>query len=90
MATEAEALSEALSDLQRISRAVLEAIDKRYDSWAFPDLTDREAEALVRGVVADLLHDGLIKVGRRPQTGPAPMKGQTTIQEAEHAAEARQ
>lgn len=98
MATEAEAITEARADIERISRAALDAIDQRYEGealWrepygAFPECSQREAEGLMRGVITDLLHEGLIRVGRRPQTGPAPMRGQTTIQEAENAAEVRQ
>lgn len=58
---------QAEKDVQRIARA----LDEEVRRWGPRYGT----------VVRNLLHRDVIRVGRRPQVGAAPMRGQTTIDE---------
>lgn len=83
MASEAEKRSEVLDDIQRISKAFWDIDRPRgIASWdELQGIGKAATTARVRSTVTKLLEQDIIRVGRRPETGPKPMEGQTTVDE---------
>lgn len=92
MATPADRQVEANADVERISQEVTdtllrgffgggedaEEIDPEHISWRALAPDQKEA---TRAAVRELLLRDVIRVGHRPQKGPAPMRGQTQFEE---------
>lgn len=80
MATEAEKLTEAQEDVERIAADLFGSMMRR---GFLPEQTWLDASDMVkdywRGIVTELLHRDVVRVGRRPQRGDPPMDGQTEL-----------
>lgn len=80
--SEAEKLAEAQEDIERIAREFWD-FDRPEGMPGWEELVRAKPITVgqIRGAVRSLLERDIIRVGRRPATGPAPMEGQTTVDE---------
>lgn len=80
--TSAEEVTQARDDVERIAADLFNTKARHYhaeqaQTW---EQTGDLTRASYRSIVTELLHRDVIRVGKRPETGPPPMDGQTELE----------